>query len=130
MRQESDVMVPKIIHVSIHASVKDATSHLYGFLYLTYGFNPRIRKGCDVTCTRWQRKGLCFNPRIRKGCDSFRHVLCCDQIGFNPRIRKGCDHAINAVGAAVPVSIHASVKDATMLTALITRSAEFQSTHP
>ena len=77
------------------------------------GFNPRIRKGCDLRrvvsfngkdvsihasvkdATRAFVSGVilifCFNPRIRKGCDEDRHGRLVQAGSFNPRIRKGCD---------------------------------------
>ena len=32
-------------------------------------FNPRTRKGCDMTLTDNARSLAGFNPRTRKGCD-------------------------------------------------------------
>ena len=55
-----------------------------------------------------------FNPRIRKGCDIFKPNVREAHVGFNPRIRKGCDCAEEPREPFGPVSIHASVKDATI----------------
>ena len=35
-------------------------------------FNPRIRKGCDISCKLDRLTNVRFNPRIRKGCDRSR----------------------------------------------------------
>ena len=55
------------------------------------GFNPRIRKGCDMISQRRSFRLLRFNPRIRKGCDIVQQFFNFISNGFNPRIRKGCD---------------------------------------
>ena len=55
-----------------------------------------------------------FNPRICKRCDGL--VVCgwCDGSGFNPRICKRCDGLCTEDIETEEVSIHASVKDATV----------------
>ena len=55
-----------------------------------------------------------FNPRIRKGCDYYPIMLKHIPVSFNPRIRKGCDFKSGLERSFVVVSIHASVKDATL----------------
>ena len=103
--------------------------------FLSTGFNPRIRKGCDPNRLSSLRGSTVsihasvkdatllilrqlpmlpgFNPRIRKGCDcqvrDIRRTCLC----FNPRIRKGCDSDGTVHILTLKVSIHASVKDAT-----------------
>ena len=79
--------------VSIHASVKDAT-HLQKSRFIRYwsGFNPRICKRCDFGYRALLSLKFCFNPRICKRCDLSKFAV--------------RDH--------VSVSIHASVKDATL----------------
>ena len=61
-----------------------------------------------------QRQGACFNPRIRKGCDQASKTSHCSPASFNPRIRKGCDYGFKQLFKDSKVSIHASVKDATL----------------
>ena len=77
------------------------------------GFNPRTRKGCDLSYWFPKSKGYGFNPRTRKGCDKVDNFTLLEHISFNPRTRKGCDDAIIYNAALVKVSIHAPVKDAT-----------------
>ena len=57
---------------------------------------------------------FCFNPRICKRCDSSNKEINVDARGFNPRICKRCDQIAVQHNPAEVVSIHASVKDATM----------------
>ena len=78
--------------VSIHASVKDATSvHAYDVPYPDVSIHASVK---DATCTPYSGDLL---------------------VGFNPRICKRCDPgSVNNV-FSVTVSIHASVKDATFL---------------
>ena len=62
---------------------------------------------------------LCFNPRICKRCDlifSFCFDSCCC---FNPRICKRCDFDCKSHFFLLIVSIHASVKDATLIPVLM-----------
>ena len=93
--------------VSIHASVKDATSRRANRFGCNKGFNPRICKRCDHGLSLFGRR------RVR----------------FNPRICKRCDDAPNAELTAQLVSIHASVKDATTTAAALDGDTKFQSTH-
>ena len=55
-----------------------------------------------------------FNPRICKRCDKYSTFMVTPCFRFNPRICKRCDIRPNAQGQAPSVSIHASVKDATL----------------
>ena len=71
-----------------------------------------------------------FNPRIRKGCDVQQFFFNFMSNGFNPRIRKGCDMADTTSFTYYDVSIHASVKDATLHYVFVRRQLLFQSTHP
>ncbi len=54
-----------------------------------------------------------FNPRICKRCDSIRKSKDLLLVSFNPRICKRCDDDATTAKSVMPVSIHASVKDAT-----------------
>ena len=127
--------------VSIHASVKDATWFCRWLSMLGRGFNPRICKRCDFSwstiitirisfnpriCKRCD-KGLgfwpyiysCFNPRICKRCDQKPTICYKTYFGFNPRICKRCDQYSSPYLLHVPVSIHASVKDATYTKSMV-----------
>ena len=58
----------------------------------------------------------CFNPRICKRCDGIKRRPNSGLMRFNPRICKRCDKTVNAYLFTVNVvSIHASVKDATLV---------------
>ena len=57
----------------------------------------------------------CFNPRICKRCDFFISTIHNYTAGFNPRICKRCDFVHSICPCGCGVSIHASVKDATLL---------------
>ena len=56
----------------------------------------------------------CFNPRICKRCDCAFCPTACIWYSFNPRICKRCDSLSLPSTTTLPVSIHASVKDATL----------------
>ena len=105
----------KLISVSIHASVKDATKRPEAAPTPALSFNPRICKRCDrqTALDWWGRVG--FNPRICKRCDSCRLVRLHSLFSFNPRICKRCDYTFPMSYAVNSVSIHASVKDATLV---------------
>ena len=94
--------------VSIHASVKDATYSYLIPLPFSTGFNPRICKRCDSGYPFPSCRHGCFNPRICKRCDAYRS---------------------HPPGIDTAVSIHASVKDATHLAAIVAEACTFQSTH-
>ena len=99
-------IVGQLLHVSIHASVKDATkTGLFSALW--WCFNPRICKRCDMAPDQNSRLAFCFNPRICKRCD----------VTYPYKYR------------VVTVSIHASVKDATRLSGIMPMGHMFQSTH-
>ena len=85
--------------VSIHASVKDATKRYWGF----------------------NERRFCFNPRVREGRDGFNFVFASDNSSFNPRVREGRDFCGDCTDPVVMVSIHASVKDATVRTFIRSR---------
>ena len=58
-----------LIHVSIHASVKDATFLFFYIPSHNYCFNPRICKRCDFQSEYIKEYDMGFNPRICKRCD-------------------------------------------------------------
>ena len=55
-----------------------------------------------------------FNPRICKRCDPTQDIYIMPTHSFNPRICKRCDHNFYILFVDARVSIHASVKDATL----------------
>ena len=90
-----DVTYPykyRVVTVSIHASVKDATHSKFDAL-----ININVSIHASVKDATW------LAGNIVPG-DS-----------FNPRICKRCDHVQAYMCYPIPVSIHASVKDATSL---------------
>ena len=94
--------------VSIHASVKDATRGLLRKEVFNVCFNPRICKRCDAFEILNHLLLNCFNPRICKRCDIAHGDFNAAAFSFNPRICKRCD-----------------VADRTQ----VYNSIEFQSTH-
>ena len=100
--------------VSIHASVKDATRRLKNNCKSNLRFNPRICKRCDTVFKSLPDSKACFNPRICKRCDTVFKSLPDSKACFNPRICKRCDIIGIRYIKRIKVSIHASVKDATV----------------
>ena len=101
--------------VSIHAPVKDATNK---FNMDTINFDVSIHAPVKDATSGGGGGGAVyqsFNPRTRKGCDLFLMVKRQLLRSFNPRTRKGCDGYTALYMAKEKVSIHAPVKDATML---------------
>ena len=99
--------------VSIHASVKDATSQCLGYSRY-HGFNPRICKRCDQGVA--PLVGLTTYVSIHASVKDATYWFClysCSKGCFNPRICKRCDSLRNFIMFRSFVSIHASVKDAT-----------------
>ena len=98
-----------VCRVSIHASAREATITLFGFINQNTSFNPRLRAGGDASCM----------------------AVSCVVARFNPRLRAGGDVAeCGAVHGAV-VSIHASAREATASVASSAVSGDvFQSTPP
>ena len=114
--------------VSIHASVKDATLATREIAQ-RMSFNPRICKRCDCHFLKFLCVPCGFNPRICKRCDFLKRLDLCSAISFNPRICKRCDAPLISALIILPVSIHASVKDATTYNLTSNPSRVFQSTH-
>ena len=98
--------------VSIHASVKDATTYDHAEQDRIC-FNPRICKRCDISFQIHSRIELCFNPRICKRCDAFSRLLCSLHIVSIHASVKDATITLFPFIFARKVSIHASVKDAT-----------------
>ena len=66
-----------------------------------------------------------FNPRICKRCDTIKLLHGLIKKCFNPRICKRCDFGSATKQGDLPVSIHASVKDATHIFSDISRRTSF-----
>ena len=126
------------ILVSIHAPAGGATNQFIRINAVIAGFNPRPRRGGDVTTSRgryivyrWR-----FNPRPRRGGDAIQAPVPGMTCSFNPRPRRGGDRILRsadgdaaqfqstppqggrppcarAVSSAPPVSIHAPAGGAT-----------------
>ena len=108
-----DIAIPLI--VSIHASVKDATTGYNNPNGNNQRFNPRICKRCDLQCACAFRFGFVSIHASVKDA-TLRMVFCPEPMRFNPRICKRCDGVVLRVNILYNVSIHASVKDATVPT--------------
>ena len=105
---------PKLIKwvVSIHASVKDATSSINSSDRMT-SFNPRICKRCDPIILA-PRAGTIVSIHASVKDATWRNSWAAFYLsGFNPRICKRCDCRKDKHSRRQKVSIHASVKDAT-----------------
>ena len=120
---------PLTREVSIHASVKDATWLRCRLASSLRCFNPRICKRCDKRLKNSCKSDLRFNPRICKRCDFDLSRYGNNNSRFNPRICKRCDSAGGTEEGIAAVSIHASVKDATLSHILSILNKMFQSTH-
>ena len=128
---------PCLVGVSIHASVKDATSVLKLLLFLLLSFNPRICKRCDlfalismcgckqVSIHASVKDATKKEEAIRVNAEvsihaSVKDATCAHTFrrttisSFNPRICKRCDEDCGIIVFRTKVSIHASVKDATL----------------
>ena len=103
------------LFISIHAPVKDATFSRWNFAKPTIYFNPRTREGCDLTSGRAMTLSIDFNPRTREGCDFGFWLYFRSRSYFNPRTREGCDISPSNINPCSFISIHAPVKDATIL---------------
>ena len=101
--------------VSIHASVKDATTrHTRDSAANEVSIHASVK---DATCQNTYRffQLQSFNPRICKRCDKSDNIQLLGNICFNPRICKRCDALALRLRQIMQVSIHASVKDATLM---------------
>ena len=119
-----------VANVSIHASVKDATTRF--FLPCSRIFVSIHASVKDATLSLSNSNGylLSFNPRICKRCDTIARDFNRDVQRFNPRICKRCDVTVPQLAYVVQiVSIHASVKDATVTPFVAYIVLLFQSTH-
>ena len=104
-----DIIVNPITQtvVSIHASVKDATTKGGTALFGTVvSIHASVKDATNGSATRLRRTN-----------------------SFNPRICKRCDLAYSLNLLVITVSIHASVKDATPAVMLWRVFVAFQSTH-
>ena len=108
--------------VSIHASVREATTYGPKVYIDMNGFNPRLRAGGDARtfnivapkdmvsihasvreATSPAASGrpgiICFNPRLRAGGDGGSQPLSGYFFSFNPRLRAGGDRTASASSA-------------------------------
>ena len=108
---------------------KRCDSSFRSILCILLCFNPRICKRCDSSMIAAPTCKPRFNPRICKRCDSCCALLYHQQASFNPRICKRCDSKRHVKSRHRIVSIHASVKDATLCLKLFRCQNRFQSTH-
>ena len=107
MRRRRGEIYQMSVSVSIHASVKDATSCRHARLLFQFSFNPRICKRCDNTVFGYQRPWY---------------------VSIHASV-KDATFRVKWTGSLNIVSIHASVKDATFLVSLLLLRILFQSTH-
>ena len=117
--------------ISIHASAKEATGLI---LHLTiiwkFQSTPPRRRRPDHG-TKNDIRTYDFNPRLREGGDSKCGQSPCDDRDFNPRLREGGDSNLQSVPFASNISIHASAKEATIVSnKLMPKTFQFQSTPP
>ena len=151
MRPSSSLFTSISSTVSIHASVKDATSSPYLYNWLYWCFNPRICKRCDNICIiHGFVSAVSIHASVKDATNPIApfcfisivsiHAsvkdatqacpVTCIFSSFNPRICKRCDTRLtDADSTCIEVSIHASVKDATDIAALMMGLESFQSTH-
>ena len=116
--------------VSIHASAREATPALY-WDRLGSCFNPRLRAGGDGDRRRSPADQSGFNPRLRAGGDRAARHTSPASTCFNPRLRAGGDLRSPARQVAwLPVSIHASAREATGASGRLGVEVMFQSTPP
>ena len=85
------------------------------FLQGDYCFNPRICKRCDQTYKRSNTLLWSFNPRICKRCDGRARDIASytNQVSIHASVKDATIRLTDAQKTQV-VSIHASVKDATI----------------
>jgi len=79
------------------------------------GFNPRARRGRDKAKSTTSTATVCFNPRARRGRDVMSRSGTTRSKSFNPRARRGRDlhHGSSGEGFGY-VSIHAPAGGATV----------------
>ena len=135
-RPDGSVLTSYRLRISIHAPARGATKHIIVQLIIISYFNPRSRKGSDVSCTSPFARDGDFNPRSRKGSDyggylrirrnqGFQSTLPQGErpavnhrghphnIDFNPRSRKGSDSIQKVLRCLLYISIHAPARGAT-----------------
>ncbi len=99
--------------VSIHASAREATDRLYGWCSIRPSFNPRLRAGGDLVGLRVRADDERFNPRLRAGGDPDQVV---PRLAGHVSIHASAREAAVVTGwttARTRVSIHASAQEAT-----------------
>ena len=98
--------------VSIHASVKDATSTLLTLICTYSSFNPRICKRCDFKVRHMLALLLFQSTHLYKMRLSGLAITPSDIVSIHASVKDATDEDGKAYKVDF-VSIHASVKDAT-----------------
>ena len=118
--------------VSIHAPAGGATQQTDSRSMVQHGFNPRTRRGCDLSKVTALSLSNGFNPRTRRGCDAGSPAIPINSITFQSthpqgvRLESCAHHPVQ-----YNVSIHAPAGGATDApTRSTARASMFQSTHP
>ena len=96
----------------------------------SHDFNPRLREGGDSVLIKWFFSIIYFNPRLREGGDRIFIYCMVPFFNFNPRLREGGDGELTAEDQKHMISIHASEKEATSMSAVGATARLFQSTPP
>ena len=80
---------------------------------LSQCFNPRVREGRDLHLTRFHTSSSRFNPRVREGRDAAKmKALMLPPVSIHASVKDATKSPKNRLNKVL-VSIHASVKDAT-----------------
>ena len=117
--------------VSIHASAREATRYQRRVSADDASFNPRLRTGGDHT--RAARTALLpsFNPRLRTGGDADKQAAAKADLAVSIHASAREATVLSYLPfVLVQVSIHASAREATSYVPTVTAFYKFQSTPP
>ncbi len=131
MRPEVGVCAIFKCYVSIHAPVKGATKQMRLLQFLTLGFNPRTREGCDPGSVEIYNLYIVSIHAPVKGATVLPvHWNLQPGVSIHAPV-KGATFTVFHALIVPGVSIHAPVKGATDWLALAADDdSPFQSTHP
>ena len=103
------------IMISIHASAREATSHIqYDSDMMAFQSTPP--RGRRHKCISNLHGQFYFNPRLREGGDVPGVDRNSSVFDFNPRLREGGDEdGMEVYLSEIHISIHASAREATAL---------------